>query len=1218
MFPINPRKLQKPCRLRFTVTFVLISLALHAQIDPQMKRGAIEATLPLVVMPAPNSAVLTRTISENVDLYTGRLNLDIPLYTLKKNVIEVPISLQATADAHKVDDIGSWVGLGFRLNAGGMITRVMKNLPDEYNTTISPDFNFHGYGYLNLGTMATTGSFHPASIPFQEYTTEEARERVSKASWNTSQTPPAHGLDLQPDEFYFSFGKYSGKFVFDQAGNPIIISDANLQFTKQISNGKITGFTVYTDDGYRYEFGNYSLNAVEESKMKVKSKTLLYFYRWIYCWRAAQTGVSTTNPNTVQYPSPGTPVNVFEDLYETKPYVMTYEIPQPSTPNSSRVADHLIDFNYAGNQEDIEYFSYPSTWHLTKIVAPTGDVVDLTYVNNGTLTYTSDRRHDRALLESWNSICNNSNPGACGYNIGSEYNFLRTNGSPKGGAFVEPKKPLANIDNFWSYPTYGQSTLSTSTIELQSKRLSQINANNGLTIDFIAVSNRQDFAGDKKLDKISVKYNGSVIREFAFNYEDVYNGQPFEQLPFYVSRPVFHYNSSGYYDNISGIDYTILETGYLPENAVRYRMYLKTITETGLNNESLPPFIFDYYDQADLPFRTAYAKDNYGFKGGLNQQPTLAKLRAGVLKSIKYPTGGTKEFIYEISGNTTAWNGLRIQEIKEVESVGNTATSKTYTYGTFVPVDQALVAYAMPDAVRSVTISGVTKYLILSTKSFASSQRVNPEIHTRGVAGGYTFAEISGSDGSKYRVEFMTGQPEVNNDLYLVSSLSGGFRQIMGSTYTYPFPPTTSGDWKRGLLTAEYYHKPGNIPVKSVHYDYDFTSLSDGTGVTNGIQSTKYRIDYGVDWNWGLYSKYAHVSKWQLLKSRKERAYTPDGNSYLESTEEYTYKKPLLNGRGYLLLDEVKQLSNSTKKQVVQKMKYPSDYAFTNDAFGVAIMNLKIEKVFNAIIEQYTYTQDQNGNNKRYISGTLNLYDGNEPNLERIYAFQPSSTPTTFTESNTAGGGFGYDPDYSIIMDFQHNQRGQTIEQWKLNDLKEAFLWDYGLSLPVAKVVNAGIGQVAYSSFEADGLGGWTQSSGSLIYSNVGFTGKKSFFGILSKTVPAGNYTVTLWRKSNGSATVNGSGGTLITTVGDWSLYEWKPNNVTSIQVSGNYIDEVRLHPQNAQMTSYTFSPGIGMTTQNDLNNRILYYEYDGLGRLKIIRDQLKNIVKTYEYNYKQ
>jgi YD repeat-containing protein len=55
-----------------------------------------------------------------------------------------------------------------------------------------------------------------------------------------------------------------------------------------------------------------------------------------------------------------------------------------------------------------------------------------------------------------------------------------------------------------------------------------------------------------------------------------------------------------------------------------------------------------------------------------------------------------------------------------------------------------------------------------------------------------------------------------------------------------------------------------------------------------------------------------------------------------------------------------------------------------------------------------------------------------------------------------------------------------------------------------------------------------------------------------------------------------------------------------------------------ARMTTTTYNPLVGKTAECDENGRITYYEYDDLGRLKLLRDQDRNVVKTFEYNYKQ
>ncbi|MOA16527.1 hypothetical protein D3C78_1367470 [compost metagenome] len=49
---------------------------------------------------------------------------------------------------------------------------------------------------------------------------------------------------------------------------------------------------------------------------------------------------------------------------------------------------------------------------------------------------------------------------------------------------------------------------------------------------------------------------------------------------------------------------------------------------------------------------------------------------------------------------------------------------------------------------------------------------------------------------------------------------------------------------------------------------------------------------------------------------------------------------------------------------------------------------------------------------------------------------------------------------------------------------------------------------------------------------------------------------------------------------------------------------------------SFTYFPGIGLKSQTDAKGKVTSYEYDDLKRLKVIKDQDGNIVKTFDYNF--
>jgi YD repeat-containing protein len=204
-----------------------------------------------------------------------------------------------------------------------------------------------------------------------------------------------------------------------------------------------------------------------------------------------------------------------------------------------------------------------------------------------------------------------------------------------------------------------------------------------------------------------------------------------------------------------------------------------------------------------------------------------------------------------------------------------------------------------------------------------------------------------------------------------------------------------------------------------------------------------------------------------------------------------------------------------------------------------------------------------------------------------------------------------------LVLD-KFDQQGNIIQKHEQGGKNYTYIWDYQKVYPIAEVINADSPSVAYTSFEGDGLGGWTLTGGSTISTNSVITGSKICSGGVAKTVPAGNYILSLW--ASGTVTVNGQTATaLLTSKKDagWHYYEWKLQGVTSVQVSGSNIDEVRLYPAAAQMSTFTYSPLTGVTSRTDAAGRITYYEYDGLGRLKTVSDQDGNIVKTVDYHYK-
>lgn len=65
------------------------------------------------------------------------------------------------------------------------------------------------------------------------------------------------------------------------------------------------------------------------------------------------------------------------------------------------------------------------------------------------------------------------------------------------------------------------------------------------------------------------------------------------------------------------------------------------------------------------------------------------------------------------------------------------------------------------------------------------------------------------------------------------------------------------------------------------------------------------------------------------------------------------------------------------------------------------------------------------------------------------------------------------------------------------------------------------------------------------------------------------------------------------------------------------WFDDVRLYPAVAQMSTFTFQPLIGITSETLPNQQTKKYEYDAYNRLKLIRNGDNAILQRSQYKFK-
>lgn len=177
------KKILIPCIL---TTFVMNSFGqVNNNFNPGFDRP---------VPPSPNAAALTKFGNIPVGPATGIPQVTIPIYqyTSKSNGLSLPISLDYHAGGVRVDEVASNVGIGWALNAGGVVSRGVKGTPDEDQD-----------GFLNTpwfdGATGNSPATAPSSKPFVK-------------AYNRT-------LDIEADLFTFNFNGRSGRFVYGRNGD---------------------------------------------------------------------------------------------------------------------------------------------------------------------------------------------------------------------------------------------------------------------------------------------------------------------------------------------------------------------------------------------------------------------------------------------------------------------------------------------------------------------------------------------------------------------------------------------------------------------------------------------------------------------------------------------------------------------------------------------------------------------------------------------------------------------------------------------------------------------------------------------------------------------------------------------------------------------------------------------------------------------------------------
>ncbi len=283
-------------------------------------------------------------------LFTGRLQVSVPIYTVNDPDFKMNIALHYNAEGFKPRKHSGYVGYNWFLEGGGCITREVKGLPDEiYGLEARPSGQSYDTGIEGMYHFITQNP-EAASIDrndvFDIPDTPDSEACVTgNYLWHNVGTGCTYKVDYMPDIFHFDFLGHKGSFMIDNAGEIQIVSGdfVSVDLSGILANWAPTNplrlldqsypmypkenstITIHTTDGYTYIFGGdlskleYTVNVHGRSEfLPVPSQYDFNEYNppTVSTWHLAEI-IAPNNRMVTYYYKPAQKPDMYNLLYET-------------------------------------------------------------------------------------------------------------------------------------------------------------------------------------------------------------------------------------------------------------------------------------------------------------------------------------------------------------------------------------------------------------------------------------------------------------------------------------------------------------------------------------------------------------------------------------------------------------------------------------------------------------------------------------------------------------------------------------------------------------------------------------------------------------------------------------------------------------------------------------------------------------------------------------
>lgn len=1113
-----------------------------------------------VFPPSPTASSLGKYADWPVNLYTGVPGINVPLYTVQGRRMTVPITLNYHASGIKVSEIASWVGLGFSLDAGGVITRSVLGLPDDNG------------GYLLLKkAYSNPGDFSSPNIS------------SPIIDDNTYFQKAADGLvDSEPDYYMFSALGKSYKLFFKGDGTIATLPASNIKFTyNDVSYGQeLYQWKVTMEDGTQLIFGNNSVdritNAQYGSSQNGVFTVISSWYlnkiistegeevKFSYGTESVEQSVSYSETDYAKLSLSSPTVTGKKSIQRTRSNVSVLRKIETATDSVVFTTAPRTDLEGGGALKEIKIYS-----------VFTGELVKKFLFN---------QRYSKAVNSQTFST------------LTEDYKYRLK--------LIELKEvsPDNSLEKVWSF-SYNPKLLPSRTSLAQDHWGYFNDATNNSTLLPFNVS----------FDPINVAYANREPDSTAVTAEMLTR----------ITYPTGGYSEFNFESNsvIEPQDHYQSKTSSLNLTTTTQPVHIHKAQPVSL---SLTGGFHDYLDYGGPSNGTEnVALATLKIKQGTNTVIALAIRKQDVSagggvtldKNYLLDVGDYTAEITTVTPDiiTTLYGSIRFQEFtgryNSPRLTGGVRVKSIFDYDNQTDkVIKRFFKYDDPFEIHPISLEEYVSNTTFRLYSCSTSGLVYDEYQTR-----IRFSGLRGSLGSVQggaigysKVTTLYGAGGVNGKTisYFSSDADGGAAE--GTVL--PFPPVTDRGYKRGLLQKQEEYSAAGTLLKRLTNTYEFVdkgsikAFKAAYKFTNTGSCLFYEFPEQV-----FIRSFYSIGTHQLnhIKSVETNFVLNASNVYdsLQVTKNYFYETP-----GNMLATRIEttdsegRLQRTLQRTAMEKTAIASNMTLSNAA-SLAIDSL-IRK--NRISEVLQVENQVNGVLTSRQTTLYKIWSSNNPSI-----VQPESVLMQI----------GAGPVETRILFANYDAKGNLLEQLKSNDVNHTYLYDYALSKPIAEITNAKFNDVAYTSFEADGTGNWTVSSvtrnnteansGTKSYSlSGGNTITKS--GLTSTT----SYRLSFWAKG-GSVLFNNTAFAGTDRIANgWTYYEKIFTSLSTITISGTaIIDEVRLSPQSAIMSTATYQPA-GVTSLFDGNGKGTYYFYDGLNRVNLVKDYKGNIIKSIEYNY--